>query len=126
MPVTLVAHTLISPRSRTFPLVTTKQQVGQSWADLARADTLKAHDGHSLEMSSTRSRIEDAVPVSRVDGQDTTPEPVSVEHGFAGGKPETVEEDLAGGELEPSAEDFRDRLAEQDTAGGLEHQVKID
>ena len=116
MSVTLVA----------FPLVVPKQQVGQSWADLARADTLKAHDGHSLEMSSKRSRIEDDVPVSRVEGQDTTPEPVSVEHGFAGGKPETVEENLAGGELEPSAEDFRDGLAEQDTAGGLEHLVKID
>ena len=126
MSVTLVAHTLISPRSCTFPLVIPKQQVGQSWADLARVDTLKAHDGHSLEMSSKRSRIEDAVPVSRVEGQDTTPELVSVEHGFAGGKPETVEEDLAGGELEPSAEDFRNGLAEQDTAGGLEHQVKID
>ena len=77
-------------------------------------------------MSSKRSRIEDAVPVSRVEGQDTTPEPVSAEHDFAGGRPETAEEDLAGGELEPSAEEFRDGLAEQDTAGGLEHQVKID
>ena len=123
---TLVARTLISPRSRTFPLVIPNQQVGQSWADLDRADPLKAHDGHYLEMSSKRSRIEDAVPVSRVEGQDTTPEPVSVEHDFAGGRPETAEEALAGGELELSAEDFRDGLAEQDTAGGLEHQVKID
>ena len=38
----------------------------------------------------------------------------------------SVEHDFAGGEPEPSAEDFRDRLAEQDTAGGHEHQVKVD
>ena len=69
-----------------------------------------------------RSRIEDAVPVGRVEGQDTTLEPVSVEHDFAGRKPATIEEDLAGGEFESSTEDLRDGLAEQDTAGGLEHQ----
>ena len=34
--------------------------------------------------------------------------------------------DFAGWESGPSAEDLRDRLAEQDTAGGLEDQVKID
>ena len=41
MSVTLVAHTLISSRSRTFPLVIPNQQVGQSWADLDRADLLR-------------------------------------------------------------------------------------
>ena len=34
--------------------------------------------------------------------------------------------DFAGGEPELSAEDFRDGLAEQGTAGGLEHQDKMD
>ena len=35
-------------------------------------------------------------------------------------------EDFAGRESGPSAEDLRDGLAEQDTAGGLEHPMKID
>ena len=47
-------------------------------------------------------------------GQDATSEPVSSMHDFAGGEPEL------------SAEDFRDGLAEQGTAGGLEHQDKMD
>ena len=71
-----------------------------------------------------RSRIEGAVPARRTEGQDTTPKPVSVEHCFAGGEPELVEEDLAGGEPGPSVEDFHSD-PEQDTAGGLDHQVKI-
>ena len=35
-------------------------------------------------------------------------------------------EDFADRESGPSAEELRDGLAEQDTAGGLKHQVKID
>ena len=88
-----------------------------SWADLVRTDPLKVHDGYSLEVSSRiggRSPIEGSIPAGKVGRQDATPEPVSTMHDFAGGEPE------------PSAEDFRDGLAEQGTAGGLEHQVKID
>ena len=51
-----------------------------------------------------RSRIDDAVPARKVEGQDTTPGPVSVEQDFAGEEPEAVEEDLAGGESRRSAE----------------------
>ena len=106
-----------SPNFPSLPHVPSGYSQSMSWADLVRADPVKAHDGYSLEMSSSiggRSRIEGAVPAKRVEGQDATPGPVSVEHDFAGGEPE------------PSAEDFRDGLAEQDTAGGLEHQMKID
>ena len=73
-----------------------------------------------------RSRIDGAVPARKVEGQDTTPGPVSVDQDFAGEEPEAVEEDLAGGESAPSAEDSPDGLAEQGTTRGLEHQVKID
>ena len=51
-----------------------------------------------------RSWIEGAAPARKVEGQDTTPGPVSVEQSFAGEEPELVEEDLAGGESGPSAE----------------------
>ena len=98
------------------------------WADLVRADPLKVQDSHSLEMLrriKERSRIEGAAPARKVEGQDTTPGPVSVEQNFAGEEPESVKEDLAGGESGPSAENLRDGLAEEDTCG-LEHQVKID
>ena len=61
-----------------------------------------------------RSRIEGAVPAGWVEGNDATPEPVS------------IEEDFAGEEPEPVARDFRDRLVEQDTIGWHVHQVKID
>ena len=61
-----------------------------------------------------RIRIEGAVPAGRVEGQDATSEPVSVEDNFAGGEPQL------------SAKDCRDGLAEQGTAGGHEHHVKID
>ena len=60
-----------------------------------------------------RSRIEDTAPARKVDKQDTTPGPVSVEQDFAGEEPEPVEEDLAGEESGPSAEDLRDGQAEQ-------------
>ena len=79
-----------------------------------------AQDGY-LEMSNRiggRSRIEGAVPARRVEGQETTPEHVSVDQNFAGEKPEPVEEDFARGESEPSAEGFAE--------GGHEHQVNID
>ena len=88
-----------------------------SWADLVRADPLKAHDGYSLEIPSRiggRSPIKGSTPAGKVGGQNATPEPVLAMHDFAGGEPE------------PSAEDFLDGLAEQGTAGGLEYQVKID
>ena len=61
-----------------------------------------------------RSRIQGAVPAGRVGGQDATAEPVS------------VKEDFAGVEPEPSEKCLPDGLAEQGTAGGHEHQVKID
>ena len=112
-----------------LPYVPSGYSQPANWADLVCADPRKAHDCHSLEMSSRiggRSRIEGAVPARRVKGQDTTPEPVSVEQDFAGEDPESVEEDFARGEPEPSAEDFCDGLSEQDTAGGLEHQVNND
>ncbi|CAM9141487.1 unnamed protein product [Ascophyllum nodosum] len=76
-----------------------------------------AQDGY-LEMSNRiggRSRIEGAVPARRVEGQETTPEHVSVDQNFAGEKPEPVEEDFARGESEPSAEGFAE--------GGHEHQA---
>ena len=73
-----------------------------------------------------RSRIDGAVPARKVEGQDTTPRPVSVEQDFAGEEPEAVEEDLTGGESGLSAEDRPDGLAELGTTRGLEHQVKID
>ena len=60
-----------------------------------------------------RSPIEGSIPAGEIGGQDATPEPVSAMHYFTGGEPE------------PSAEGFRDGLAEQGTAGGLEHQVKF-
>ena len=87
------------------------------WVDLVRVDPLReAQDSHSLEMFKRikgRSRIEGAAPARKVDKQDTTPGPVSVEQDFAGEEPEPVEEDLAGEESGPSAEDLRDGLAEQ-------------
>ena len=56
-----------------------------SWADLVRADPLKAHDGHSLARRiGGPSRIEGAVPARRFKEQDTTPEPGSVEQDFVG------------------------------------------
>ena len=61
-----------------------------------------------------RSRIEGAVPAGRVGGQDATPQPV------------LVKEDFAGVEPEPSVKCFPAGLAKQGTAGGHEHQVKID
>ena len=73
-----------------------------------------------------RSQIEGAAPARKVEEQDTTPGPVSVEQDFAGEEPEAVEEDLAGVESGPSAEDLREGLAEQGAPRGLEHQVKID
>ena len=106
-----------SPNFPSLPRVPSGYSQSASWADLVRADPLKVYGGYSLEMSSRiggRSRIEGAVPTNGVEGQDTTPKPVSVEHDFAGGEPE------------PSVEDFRDGLAEQDMADGLEHQVKTD
>ena len=99
------------------------------WEDLVRANPLKAQDSHSLKMLKSikgRSRIEGAAPARKVEEQDTTPEPVSVEQDFAGEEPEPVEEDLADGESGPLAEDLRDGLAEQGTTRGLKHQVKID
>ena len=99
------------------------------WADLVRADPLKAQDSHSLEMLKRikgRSRIEGAAPARKVEEHDTTPGRVSVEQDFAVEEPEPVEEDLAGGESGSSAEDLRGGLAEQGTTRGLEHQVKID
>ena len=62
-----------------------------------------------------RSRIEGAVPAGRVGGQDATPQPVSVKEDFAGVEPD-----------EPSEKCFPGGLSEQGTAGGHEHQVKID
>ena len=88
-----------------------------SRADLVCQDLLKVQAVYSLERSrrmGERGRIEGAVPAGRVEGQDATPEPVSVEVNFAGDEPE------------PSAGDSRDGLAEQGTAGGYEHQVKLD
>ena len=99
----------------------------QDWTDLVRADRLKAQDGHPLELlKRIKGRIDGAVPARKVEGQDTTPGPASVEQDFAGEEPEAVVEDLAGGESGPSAEDSPDGLAEQGTTRGLEHQVKID
>ena len=60
-----------------------------------------------------RSWIEGAVPAERFGGQGAPPKSISVEQAFADGKPEQ------------SAEDFRDGLAEQSTAVGYEHQVKV-
>ena len=65
-----------------------------------------------------RSRIEGAASARRVKEQDITPEPVSVEQDFAGEESELVGEDFVGEEPGPSAKDF--------SAGGLEHQVKVD
>ena len=99
------------------------------WADLVRADPLEAQDSLSLEMLKRikgRSRIEGAAPARKVEEQDTTPGPVSVEQGFAGEEPELVEEDLTSGESGLSAEDLGDGLPERGTTRGLEHQVKID
>ena len=73
-----------------------------------------------------RSRIEGAAPARKVEGQDTTPGPVPVEHDFTGEEPELVKEDLAGGESGPSAEDLQDGRAGQGTTRGLEHQMKTD
>ena len=130
-----------SPHFPSFPHVPSYDSPPASRADLVRADPLKTKEGYSLERSSQigrRSLIEGDVQAGRVGGQDATPEPVSVEHDFAGGEPEPVKENFAGGEPEPvkenfaggepelSAEAFRDVLAEQGTAGGHEHQVKID
>ena len=75
---------------------------------------LKAQDGHPLELlERIKGRLDGAVPARKVEGQDTTAEPVSAEQDFAGEEPEAVVEDLAGGE--PSAEDSPDGLAEQCT-----------
>ena len=99
------------------------------WADLVRADPLKAQNRHSLKMLKRikgRSRIEGAAPARKVEELDTTPGLVLVEQDFAGEEPEPVEEDPAVGESGPSAEDLRDGLAEQGITRRLEHQVKID
>ena len=99
----------------------------QDWTDLVRADRLKAQDGHPLELSKgIKGRLDGAVPARKVEGQDTTPGPASVELDFAGEEPEAVEEDLADGQSGMSTEDSPDGLAEQGTTRGLEHQVKID
>ncbi|CAM9862968.1 unnamed protein product, partial [Ascophyllum nodosum] len=98
----------------------------QDWTGLVRADRLKAQDGHPLELlNRIKGRIDGAVPARKVEGQDTTPGPVSAEQDFAGEEPEAVVEDLAGGKSGPSAEDSPDGLAEQGTTRGLKHQDKV-
>ena len=101
----------VSHLGRVFPsfpslpnVVSPSQQV---WADLVRADPLKAQDGHPLEMLKTikgRSRIEDAAPARKIEGHDPTPGPAPVEQDFAGEEPEPFDEDLVGRESRPSAE----------------------
>ena len=119
MSATLVAHPLISPRSpyRSRTLLTAE---GPRWSSF-RSERWKLPG-----RIGGRSRIDGALPARKVEGQDTTPGPVSVEQDFAGEEPEAVEEDLVGGESGPSADDSPDGLAEQGTTRGLEHQVKID
>ena len=90
-----------SPNFPSSPHVPSGDSQPASRADLIRADHLKAQEGYSLEISSRvrgRSRIEGAIPAGRVERQDVTPEPVSVEHDFAGEESEPVEEEFAGGE----------------------------
>ena len=123
MLVTMIAHPLISPRSRMSPMVIPSQRVAQIW--FVQIPLRPAIVTPSRKIGG-RSRIEGAAPARRVEGQDITPEHVSAEQDFAGEEPEPDGENFTGGEPGPSAEDSCDGLAEQDTAGRLKHQVKID
>ena len=88
---------------------------------MVRADPLKAQDSHSLEMSSRiggQSGTEGAAPARRAEEQDTTPEPVSVKQDHDVRSLSRSRRTPPGGGAGPSAENF--------SAGGLEHQGKID
>ena len=122
----------VSHLGRVFPsfpslphVVSPSQEV---WADLVRADPLKAQDGHPLEMFRRikgRSRIEDATPARKIERQVTTPGPAPVEQDFAGEEPEPADETSPVGSL-GYRRNLRDRRTKQSTTRGIEYQVKID